>query len=101
MLLVDVPRAALLPSSCYVHGQTFHVKGRARDPTTLEPELSALMKPLKAIVTVLTCYKEGLQDLDRRIRAIHVDHIIRTISSEKPPYVRLTQSCTSARLSKF
>jgi hypothetical protein len=47
----------------------------------LEP--SALTKPSEANGTVLTCYEEGLQDADPRIRAIHIDHIVRTISSEK------------------
>jgi hypothetical protein len=83
MVPANVPHAALSLSPHYLYGQTFHVKGHARDPTTLGLELSALAKPLEAIVTVLTCYEEGLQDQDPRIRAIHVDHIVRTISSEK------------------
>ena len=97
MLPADVPHAALLPSSYYLHGQVFHVKGRARNPTTRGPELSALMKPLKAIVTVLTCYKEGPQDLDRRIRAIYADYIVCTISSEK---IALRQAHTELYISK-
>lgn len=90
MLPANVPHAALSLSSHYLYGQTFHVEGRARDPTTLELELSALAKPSEAIDTVLMCYEEGLQDPDARIRAVHTDHIIRTISSEKtalhPPH---------------
>ena len=83
ILPANVPHAALSLSSHYLYGQTFHVKGRARDPTTLELELSALAKPSEAIDTVLMCYEEGLQDPDARIRAIHIDHIVRTISSQK------------------
>ena len=83
MLPANVPHAALSLSPHYLYGQTFHVKGRARDSTTLEPELSALAKPSEAIDTVLTCYEEGLQDPNARVCAIHVDHIVRTISSEK------------------
>jgi hypothetical protein len=75
--------AALSISPHYLYGQTFHVEGRARDPTTLELELSALKKPPEAVDTVLTCYEEGLQDPDAQIRAIHIDHIVRTILSEK------------------
>jgi hypothetical protein len=29
------------------------------------------------------CYEEGLQDPDARISAVHTDHIVRTISTEK------------------
>jgi hypothetical protein len=83
MLPANVPHAALSLSPHYLYGQTFHVKGRARDPTTLGLEPSALVKPLEAIVTVLTCYEEGLQDPDPRIGAIHVDQIVRTLSLEK------------------
>jgi hypothetical protein len=83
LLPANVPHAALSLSPHYLYSQTFHTEGRARDPTTLELELSALAKPMQAIKTVLLCYEEGLQDPDSQIRAIHVDHIIRTISSEK------------------
>jgi hypothetical protein len=83
MLPANVPHAALSLSSHYLYGQTYHVEGRARDPTTLDLELSALAKPSEAIDTVLMCYEEGLQDSDARIRAVHADHIIRTISLEE------------------
>jgi hypothetical protein len=83
MLPANVPHAALSLSPHYLYGQTFHVEGRARDPTTLELELSALAKPMEAIGTVLTCYEEGFQDPDPRIRAIHINHAVCTISSEK------------------
>lgn len=83
MLPANVPHAALSLSPHHLYGQTFHIKGRARDPTTLELELSALAKPSEAIDTVLMCYEEGLQDPEARIRAIHVDHIVYTILSEK------------------
>jgi hypothetical protein len=83
MLPANVPHAALSLSPHYLYGQTFHVEGRARDPTTLELELSARANPLEAIDTVLTCYEEGLRDPDPRIRAIHIDHVARTISLEK------------------
>jgi hypothetical protein len=46
-------------------------------------ELSAFAKPLEATGTVLTCYEEGLRDPDPRTRAIHIDHVIHMISSEK------------------
>lgn len=83
MLPANVPHAALSLSPHYLYGQTFHVKGRARDPTTLDLDLSARAKPLEALDTVLTCYEEGLQDPDPHIRAIHIDHAVRTISSMK------------------
>jgi hypothetical protein len=97
MLPANVPHAALSLSPHYLYGQTFHVKGRARDPTTLGLEVNALAKPSEAIVTVLTCYEEGLQDPDPRVRAIHVDHIVRTISSEK---TALRQAHTKLYISK-
>lgn len=83
MLPANVPHAALSLSTNYLYGQTFHVEGRARDPITLELELSARAKPLEALDTVLSCYKEGLRDPDSQIRAIHIHHIIHTIFSEK------------------
>jgi hypothetical protein len=39
-------------------------------------------KPLEAIDTVFTCYEERLQDSNPRIRAILIDHVVRTMSSE-------------------
>jgi hypothetical protein len=90
MLPAKIPHAALSLSPHYLYGQTFHVEGRAKDPTTLKLELSALVKPLEAIDTVLTCYQEGLQDPDPQIRAIHTDQIIGTIrSSEKTALHRI------------
>jgi len=83
MLPAIVPHAALSLSPHYSYGQTIHVKGRAGILTTLKLELSARAKPLEAAGTVLTSYKEGLQDADPRIRAIHIDRIVRIISSEK------------------
>jgi hypothetical protein len=44
LLPADVPHAALSLSPHYLYSQTFHAEGRARDPTTLELELSALAK---------------------------------------------------------
>jgi hypothetical protein len=79
MLPANVPHAALSLSPHYLYGQTFHVEGRARDPTTLEVELSARATAFEAIDTVLTYYEEGLRDPDPRIRAIHIDHVVRTI----------------------
>jgi hypothetical protein len=58
MLSSNVPHAALSLSPQYLYSQTFHVKDRARDPTTLELELSARAKPLEAVGTVLACYEE-------------------------------------------
>jgi hypothetical protein len=83
MLPANVPHAALSLSSHVLYGQTFHVEGRARDPTTFELELSAGAKPSDAIDTVLTCYEEGLQDPDPQIRAIYIDHIVCTMSAER------------------
>jgi hypothetical protein len=83
MLPANVPHAALSLSPHVLYGRTFHVEGRARDPTTFELELSAGAKPSDAIDTVLTCYEEGLQDPDPRIRAIYIDHIICTMSAER------------------
>jgi len=83
MLPANTPHAALSLSPHILYGQTFHVEGRARDPTTFELELSAGAKPSDAIDTVLTCYEEGLQDPDPRTRAIYVDHIVCTMSMER------------------
>jgi hypothetical protein len=82
MLPANVPHAALSLSSHLLYSQTFHVEGRARDPMTFGLELSARAKPAEAIHTVLTCYEGGLQDPDPRIRTIHINHIIRTMSAE-------------------
>jgi hypothetical protein len=93
ILPANVPHATLSLSPHYLYGQTFHVEGRARDPTTLELELSARANPLEAIDTVLTCYEEGLRDPDPRIRAIHIDHVVRTMSLEKTaPHQAHTES---------
>jgi hypothetical protein len=97
MLPANVPHAALSLSPHGLYGQTFHVEGRARDPTTFELELSAGAKPSDAIETVLTCYEEGLQDPDPQIRAIYIDHIVCTMSAERDsmrqaseePYIRM------------
>jgi hypothetical protein len=97
MLPANVPHAALSLLLHDLYGQTFYIKDRARDPTTLELELSALVQPSEAIVTILTCYQEGLQDPDPRFRAVHVDHIVRTISSEK---AALRQAHTELYVSK-
>jgi hypothetical protein len=83
MLPANVPHAALSLSPHVLYGQTFHVEGRARDPTTFELELSAGAKPSDAIDTVLTCYEEGLQDPDPQIRAIYIDHIVCNMSAER------------------
>jgi len=83
MLPANVPHAALSLSPHILYGHTFHVEGRARDPTTFELELSAGAKSSDAIDTVLTCYEEGLQDPDPRIRAIYIDHIVCTMSMER------------------
>jgi hypothetical protein len=83
ILPANVPHAALSSSIRHLYGQTFHVEGRSRDRTTLELELSALVKPSEAIVTILTCYEEGLKGPGPGVRAVHVSHIVRTISSEK------------------
>jgi hypothetical protein len=83
MLPANVPHAALSLSPHILYGQTFHVEGRARDPTTFELELSAGAKPSDAIDTVLNCYEEGLQDPDPQIRAIYIEHIVCTMSAER------------------
>jgi hypothetical protein len=83
MLPANIPHAALSLSSHVLYGQTFHVEGLARDPTTFELELSAGAKPSDAIDTVLTCYEEGLQDPDPQIRAIYIGHIVCTMSAER------------------
>jgi hypothetical protein len=81
LLPANVPHAALSLSPHYLYGQTFHVKGRAKDPTTLELELSARAKLPEAIRTVLNCYKEGLQDPHRETTEPAGDHVY--ISSAK------------------
>jgi hypothetical protein len=58
-----------------------HVEGSVRDSTTIELKSSILVKPLEAIGVVLTCYEEKLRDPDPQIRTIHIDHIVRTVSS--------------------
>jgi hypothetical protein len=83
MLPANVPHAALSLSPHILYGQTFHVEGRARDPTTFELELSAGAKPSDVIDTVLNCYEEGLQDPDPQTRAIYIDHIVCTMSAER------------------
>jgi hypothetical protein len=83
MLPANVPHAALSLSSHFLYGQTFHVQGRARDPTTFALELSAGIKPEESIDRVLACYKEGLQDPDARIRSIHIDYLMCTMSTDR------------------
>jgi hypothetical protein len=83
MLPANVPHAALSLSPHILYGQTFHVEGRAHDPTTFELELSAGAKPSDAIDTVLVRYEEGLKDPDPQIRATYIDHIVCTMSAER------------------
>lgn len=82
LLPANIPHAALALSSHFLYGQTFHVQGCARDPTAFELELSARAKPSEAIDTVLTCYEEGLQDADRRVREIYINRILCTMPRE-------------------
>jgi hypothetical protein len=55
ILPANLPHAALSLSPHHLYSQTFHIKGRARDPTTYELELRAFTKPLEAMGTVLAC----------------------------------------------
>ena len=83
MLPANVPHAALSLTSHFLYGQTFHVQSRAKDPTTFGLELSACTKPGEAIEKVLSCFREGLQDPDPRIRRIHIDRFMCTMSAER------------------
>lgn len=83
MLPANVPHAALSLTSHMLYGQMFQVRERAGDPTTFGLELSAHTKPEKAIQRVLACYNEGLRDPDARIRGIHIDRLLCTISAEQ------------------
>jgi hypothetical protein len=98
MLPANVPHAALSLSSHFLYGQTFHVRGRARDPTTFALELSAGVKPEESIDRVLTCYKEGLQDPDARIRNIHIDYLLCTISTDRIAMLQINRESYSTGL---
>ncbi|GAB7336737.1 hypothetical protein MBLNU13_g10835t1 [Cladosporium sp. NU13] len=67
MLPANVPHAALSLPPHYLYGQTFHIKGRARDPTTIELELSALAKPSKA------------KDTKTALRQTHTDSYVSNV----------------------
>lgn len=82
MMPANLPHATVSLAPHFLYGQTFHVDGCARDPTSFGLELSAGSKHAEAIYAVLTCYKEGLQDSDSRIRAIYIDRILCTMSAE-------------------
>jgi hypothetical protein len=79
MLPANVPYAALSLSSHYLYGQSFYVQGRARDPTTFSLELCASITPKESIERVLTCYKEGMQDPDSRVRNIYIEYFLSTL----------------------
>ena len=98
MLPANVPHAALSLSSHFLYGQTFHVRGHARDPTTFALELSAGVKPEESIDRVLTCYKEGLQDPDPRIRSIHIDYLLCTISTDRVAMLQINRESYPTRL---
>lgn len=98
MLPANVPHAALSLSSHFLYGQTFHVRGRARDPTTFALELSAGVKPEESIDRVLTCYKEGLQDPDPRIRGIHIDYLLCTMSTDRIAMLQINRESYPSRL---
>jgi len=83
MLPANVPHVTFSLSSHSLYGQTFHVQGRAKDPTTFALELSAGIKPEESIDRVVACYKEGLQDPDPRIRSIHIDYLLCTMSTDR------------------
>ena len=98
MLPANVPHAALSLSSHFLYGQTFHVRGHARDPTTFALELSAGVKPEESIDRVLTCYKEGLQDPDPRIRSFHIDYLLCTISTDRVAMLQINRESYPTRL---
>jgi hypothetical protein len=74
------------------------VRDRAEDPTTFGLELSARMKPEKAIERVLDCYKEGLRDPDSRIRHIHIDRLLCTMSAKQIIMRQFVRESYMARL---
>jgi hypothetical protein len=92
MLLANVPHALLSLSSHHWYSQTLCVKDRARNPPTLQLELGTLARPSTAIDIVSSCYGGRLQGPDLRIRAVHIDHVIRAVSSEdiasRRPYTK-------------
>jgi hypothetical protein len=82
MLLADVQHALLPLSSHHWYSQTFRVKDCARNPPTLQSELRTLASRSITIDIVSSCYEEGSQGSDLRIRAIHISHVIRAVSSK-------------------
>jgi hypothetical protein len=98
ILPANVPHAALSISSHFLYSQAFHVRGRARDPTTFALELSAGVKPEESIDRVLTCYKEGVQDSDARIRNIHIDYLLCTISTDRIAMLQINRESYSTGL---
>jgi hypothetical protein len=80
------------------HGQTFHVRGRARDPTTFALELSAGVKPEESIDRVLTCYEEGLQDPNPRIRETHINYLLCILSSDRIAMRQIDKESYATRL---
>lgn len=83
MLPANVPHAALSLTSHMLYGQTFRAEGRAGDPTTLGLDHSARTKPEKAIERLLACCRIGLRDPDPRIRGIHIDRLLCTMSADQ------------------
>jgi hypothetical protein len=98
LLPANVPHAALSLSSHFLYGQTFHVRGRARDPTTFALELSAGVKPEESIDRVLTCYEEGLQDPNPRIRETHINYLLCILSSDRIAMRQIDKESYATRL---
>jgi len=98
MLPANVPHAALSLSSHFLYGQTFHVRGRGRDPTTFALELSAGVKREESIDRVLTCYEEGLEDPNPRIWETHISYLLCTLSSDRISMRQIDKESYATRL---
>jgi hypothetical protein len=91
LLPANVPHAVVSLTSSILYGNAFHVKGRAKDPTSFTLEISAGVKPDEAIETVTKCYQDGLMDPDPRIRMIHIHHFSSTILKDRMTMRRLAK----------
>lgn len=67
MLPANVPHAALSLSPHVLYGQTFHVEGRARDPTTFGLELSAGAQSTRSLLATRKDFKTQILEYEQSI----------------------------------
>jgi hypothetical protein len=84
MLPANLPHAAALSlSPQHLYSQTFHIKGRARESDYIQVGTQRFCEAIGSNGYGTCLLRGGTPRSKPRIRAIHINHIVHTISSEK------------------